>query len=672
MMRAKAIALALVATLAVNLFDRDVAADCAAPPVPVPGLSGPPVWLPPAPGSTGWRAQLQDPRWAAGPVHAFSICGPAASCTGASSQQALYRFVYTGTTLYVSFQAIADPDGTDGTDAVYFGITDGAGGAGAHLFQIPLDTGSTASPCTTTAGVFSDGPCPIPTSSGLINYYKTLNRSAATPVWAAQPGPPGWLKKVATWPTGTPNVAWAVTLKIDVGLAGITGPTNMFYGTGIQLSAGPPAAVIYLTSSSQPSATNLAIGPGIPAGVKITDWTAFDPLGNACPAGITISSNSVGVLSGGSLTNTVNTCPGAGPCANTFRVEAQNVPAGAASFALRTRIRVADWGSTIADPNAPWIDFGIPPDVFVKDPTYFTSPTWAWTQSGSTVDIDYLCSVTAGARYCPLLPGSTLQHQCILVEIAPSPDAVGTPGFNIQPPAAVYRNMEFGTLSTLREPATINLKGLQKITHAAMDRDVYIYVDTQNMPPPMRTPLEIAQWPLPIARAYAMHPPAVPQPNPDGAKRGNPPGPLDLPLLTGDQALAQVYPTYRVFVYYDSGKTVTVGTKVQKVLVPMVPFGFYLNHPGKFFGFRHGLDFLDGLATEIAPNFYVIHVANEGAVHIRTNVSTEDKPVEPQRPPPCRCNCDVVGASEWSPLSIGVAALGASLLFLRARRRRRP
>jgi hypothetical protein len=609
-------------------------------------------------------------------VHSFAV-----TSAGGTQQQALYRFVYTSGSLYVSIQAISDADGTDGVDAVYFGITEGTGGAGAHMLQLPLDTGDPPSPC---ASVFHDGACPIPTNSALINYYKTLNRTAATPVWTAQASPPSWLKNVATWPTGTPSVAWAVTLQIDVAAAGFTGATNMFFGTGIQMS---PGTIVYLTSSSQPSAANPPIGgvgSGVPAGVVITDWVPFDPLGNTCPAGISISSSSFGIPSGGTLTNQVNTCPippnpPGTTCTNTFRVEAQNVPAGAAPWSLRTRIRVADWGSTIADPNAPWIDFGIPPDIFVKPASYFTTaPGWAWSPTGSTVDIDYTCQLSPGARYCPQLPGSTQQHQCMLVEIAPSPDAVGTPGFNIQPPAAVYRNMDFGTLSSLHEPATISLKGLQKITNTAVDRDIYIFVDTHNMPPHGRAPIEINQNDLERARLYALHPPPIPKRNPDMAKQsaasqGNPPGLLDLPLLTGDQALTQAYPTYRVYVYYDSGKTVTVKGKVEKTLVPMVPFGFFLDHKGAFYGFKHALEFLDGQAKEIAPNFYVIHMKNEGELHVKTNVSAEEHPLgEPPPPPPhtVRCTCDMVQATGWSPLAIGLTGLLTSGLVLRARRRK--
>src|SRR5579872_1074941 len=164
----KRVVAGLVAALAVNLYvsAAHAAPDCAQPPVVVPGLSGPPVWLPPTPGSTAWRAQLQDPRWAGGPVYTFGdVVGGAA----ADQFDAQYRFVYQGNKLFVSIQVLVDSDGIDGTDAAYFGITDGTGAAGAHLFEMPLDTGDPPSPCASVVNDLSTGGhCPIPTSTGLI------------------------------------------------------------------------------------------------------------------------------------------------------------------------------------------------------------------------------------------------------------------------------------------------------------------------------------------------------------------------------------------------------------------------------------------------------------------------------------------------------------------------
>jgi len=626
------------------------------------------VWLPPSPGSTAWRAQLNDPRWAGGPVSFFSF-----QRGGSFTDQydAQYRAVYAGNNLYVTIQVLTDPDGADLSDAVYFGITEGTGGSGAHLFEIPPEPSTTA-PVTDPSGtVPHDAVFPRANTTGLINYYMTLDRSVAAPSWSAAAAPPPWLKNVATW-LSSPGVNWAITLQIDTSARAITGPVQLFFGTRISM---PASTTVVLTTSSQADATHPAIGD-TPAKTVITDWANFDALGNACPAGITISSNSIGVLSGGSLTNAVNTCPGS-TCTNQFRVEAQNVPASISStpFAIRTRLRVADWGATIADPNAPWEDFGIPANVFTEPSSAFTNPPWIWTPSGTVVDMDYTCSLVGGHTYCPWLTNAVAsgqQHQCMLAEISLAP---GVTGGTIQTPA-VYRNMEFGTLSALHQEAKITLKGLQKALGVAGDRDVYLYVQTKNLPAQSRSPMELPERELVAARGYATHPPAVPARS-IGRGQQPPPATTNLPLLTGDQALGEVYPTYRVLAYYDSGRTIKVRGKLHKVLTPMVPFGFYLDHKGTFYGFSHSLEFLGANAREIAPNFYVVHVASEGDVRVRTNISAEEQPIGAPPPPPpppphtVRCSCNLAESRGWSPLAVGLAGLVATGLALRLRRRGR-
>jgi hypothetical protein len=687
MRRSCSLTVAIATAFLVAVFSLDASANCVQPPVVLPGLSGGPVWLPPTPGSTAWRAQLQDPRWSGGPVTFFSALSGG---TLSDEFDAQYRVVYQGNNLFVSIQTVIDPSAPNLTDAVYFGITGGTASSGAYLFEIAPDT--TDPPVSDPTGtVQHDTAFPIPNSNGYITYFTTLNRTVATPSWCqaypaslpagcppALPNPPAFLKNVATW-TNSPGVQWAVTLQIDT-TAIAAGPVQMFFGSRINTS---PGTTVILTSSPQFSASNPEIGD-TPAGASVTGWLNFDPLGNACPGGITISPSTVGVWNGSTITNAVNTCPippnpPGTTCTNKFRVEAQNVPAGAPVFGVIPRIRVADWGSMIADPNAPWIDFGIPANVFTQPQSYFTgNPQWAWTPSGATtVDIDYTCALNPGARYCPAVPGSTQPHQCMLFEIGIAPGVTGA-GWNIQT-AAVFQNMEFGTLSKLSEPARITLKGLQALTGAAADRDIYVYLQTQNLPPHGRAPMELPEREMASAQQYSMHPPPIPRARVDikggQAPTGATPGLLDLPLLTGDQALASVYPTYRVFPYYDSGKTMVVKGKTQKILVPMTPFGLYLDHKGTFYGFNHSLEFLDANAEEVAPHFYRIHMRNEGEIHVRTNVSAEEQPPGVQPPPPVdhghHCDCRMVGTPGWSLPSIGAVGLGVVALALRSRRRRR-
>jgi hypothetical protein len=697
----------LAAAVSVSSLARDAIADCAHPPVALPGLSGVPVWLPsplwtPAT-ATNWRGQLNDPRWAGGPMQFFQN-----QTGGGFSDQydAQYRVVYAPNTISIAIQARVDPNGIDGSDFVYFGISQ-PGSTVAHLFAIQPDNGTPA--VTDPTGLVPhDAAFPRPNSTATVTYYKTLNTAVATgwcelyplsspatgtgPCGAAMAGPPPWLQNVATWTSspGLDSTGWAVTLQIDTSSSGLGAngqPVQMFFGTAIELTSPPTATMVRLTSAPQ---TGTLVG-ATPANAAIATWTSFSALGGACPAGIEIQPTTVGVWdpTAMALTNAVNTYPTMTPpcptCTNQFRVDVQNVPAAGTTghpgpFAVRARIRVADWGATIADPNAPWDDFGIPAEVFSEPQSYFTAAGgWAWSQSGSTATIDYTCTVQGANRYCPFL-ASTTRHQCMLVEIGvdPAATASGAPGWNVQT-AAVYRNMEFGTASTLSEPATISLKGLQKASGVAADRDVYLYVETSNMAAPGLKSMALAQQRLTAARQYAMNPPPVP-PSVRGdnvSARASVASPdiLSLPLLTGDQALTEAYPTYRVLPYYDSGKTVLVKGVAQKLLVPMAPFGFHVNHAGTLYGFTHSLRGLDAEIREIAPNFFVVHMRNEGVIHVQTTIRAEETP--PGQPPGVtpvehgHCNCDVVGAGRWPPLGIALGALGAITLLVRSRRRRR-
>jgi hypothetical protein len=296
----------------------------------------------------------------------------------------------------------------------------------------------------------------------------------------------------------------------------------------------------------------------------------------------------------------------------------------------------------------------------------------------------------------------------MLAEISLAPGISGA-GWTIQQ-AAAYRNMEFGPLSKWSVPATITLRGLQKVTGAAADRDVYLYVETHNLPPRGREPIQLSHADLAAARAYSLKPPprpptgkgGRPPPNAEAGRTGPAPGKpvappvppvpptlLELPLLTGEQALTQVFPTYRILAYYDSGKTTTIKGKVQKVLIPMAPFGFYMSHEGPFFGFSHKLEFLDAQWQEIAPNLYLVHVGNEGSFRVKTSVEAEEQVFTPPPPPtganppppppttpplpPTRtqCSCDMVRSTPLSPAAFLAGGLGLAVLFIRVRRRKR-
>src|SRR5690606_1597016 len=153
-----------------------------------------------------------------------------------------------------------------------------------------------------------------------------------------------------------------------------------------------------------------------------------------------------------------------------------------------------------------------------------------------------------------------------------------------------------------------------------------------------------------------------------------------------EQLLDSVWPTYRVRVYYDSGRTITVGETKRPVLVPMVPFGYRLRHEGPFYGITHALAGGPGVGLErIAQDWYKVRIKSEGAVEVVTRVTAEEKPQRipsgcPTCPPcpecrveprPGSCWCSVVVPARSGELGPYAGALFALAVVLGDRRRRR-
>ncbi|HEX6274998.1 MAG TPA: hypothetical protein VFZ53_18275, partial [Polyangiaceae bacterium] len=531
---------------------------------------------------------------------------------------------------------------------------------------------------------------------------------------AVAPATTGWLQKVATWRQS--GSTWAITFRVDLTQFGyalpITANIPIFLGSRHTPSVGSAVPLPNITTDT------VAAGESIVPGNKV-NWTTYTPptAPGGCPAGVTISPSNVGVWNGASLTGSVGICPGSAGCpgrTHTFRAQPQNVPDGKV---VRTKMRLANFGSVIGDwPNADW-------EVIPGsgDPLVDATPATGWTftaGSGGVATADFLCGIVGGAQYCPVLSNVPAQpDQCLLVELG-NPPATNELKFQHK---AVYRNLWFTTLSTVTKPARISIKGLQKSTGVPMDRDVYLYVQTANMPAHSDTPMTLPQRTMAVVRRYAENrPPQPPYQDPKGGK--NPPkgdltrkppfvlpqnfapishaaiahvpdvgaaqNPLAVPTLSDDQALGLVWPTYKVHVYYDSGKKVTMGGVERIVMVPMVPFGFYLNHVGTFYGFSHALTGLDGVElVPVAPNWYKVRIKNEGAIRVQTSITAEER-MRSSSPPcptcvdPCKnckvhhggnCHCRVVGGSsprgfEW--VFGGLAAVVAASLVRRRRRRR--
>jgi hypothetical protein len=771
--RLASLAIAMVMSLAGGAR----AQQCILGPVALPGLSGPPEWED-FDASGFWRPELHDPRWSGAPLDFLSFVP--GSGLPAWSEEVGIRVVANGPILYVSFQANSDDLGPNADDYVYIGLTDG--GTGGVALRIAADLGGTAiaaPPAPPPPNVLiADSPAPrhINAATGITTWTSTDGTT-----WpSSSSAQPTWLK-AAVWdrPSGSPR--WAVTLRLDLSPTGLNvtpGNMRMFFGATVNKSTGD---ILVGNATPKTASDPDRVGDSIIPS-HVSNWVDHYYPGTICTNGVSLVPTDVGVwsgpagsYSGGTLTNRI--CAGAGgtgTCAastgvNTFRVTARKVDnsAGIATHAIRARVRIADWGSQVPYWNSGrWTDVARPnaagtaptgTGIFNASASALNSFGWTWLtpvdagDGTSAVTIDYTCSKQGSDSYCPKLADETQAHQCILVELGQPP-----PGAGVTPPFlmrnnAVFRNMNFENLSVSDVPATISLAGLKDVLGAAeaKDRDVYLYVESTNLPPHQERALWLPTKDMELTKALAERVFAIPtvpgkylptkptkvlQPGSvatvtrekpqlaptvirepvlpkeilakqrlaiettnrlalSQAKLSN-----GLPIrqalaMQRDQLLDTTWPTYRIRVYYDSGKTIIANKKTQRVLVPMVPFGYRFNHDGALYGFSQALSAMPGVTVQpIGTNWFKLEMKSEGTSGIRTRVVAEEvpktsgqtttglpttvatpcptcptcpKPVEPG----AHCNCRVAGLqrSGWLPL-VSMLTLG-SMLLLRRRRR---
>jgi MYXO-CTERM domain-containing protein len=276
---------------------------------------------------------------------------------------------------------------------------------------------------------------------------------------------------------------------------------------------------------------------------------------------------------------------------------------------------------------------------------------------------------------------------------------------------SVYRNMDYDVSSELQRTAEINIAGLKALP-GTTHRDVYLYVKTVNMPAPtgkeMFLPKEAMQRAARIAKnppRRPMAPPATPDAEKNPAVAVKPSAvrtaavtaaaakaiaatqaaapPLD-PDLAKDsyEHMVDSWPTYEVHVYHDTGKYVIVHGKKYKLLEPQVPFGYFVDHDGPFFGFEHSIEGVEGAKLEkIGPDFYRLTIANDRSAKVKTRIAALEEP--PKQEPPCcpkpppvkveikpRCYCSTPGASGGRSLVGWALALGVGLLAAARQRRR--
>lgn len=570
------------------------AQECLLPPAWVPGLSGAPTWFA---GSAGVavRPELDDPRWGGAPIRKFPTDPTGAD---AAFRHVMY-VVYEGGSyqyiLSVTLQALFDDNGASANDAVYFGISNalGAGSASqARLVRIRPSLLSSVNPSAPSEyTVFSCDGVPSGTWQ---DCWSSADGSA-----------PSWLTEMGTWrgymPASNPENAklggsvWGVAFKINLSALGLdpSSQFRVFRAVDIEMSGGN---LVHHTDPKGISSSWMQSSIPVPANPYATSngWVPFDPIGNYCVDGANLSWPQIGVLeSGSSLGSNIQTS-----LPNTFRAQPD---VSGLTFLERGRLlatfSIANWGATIADPTAPW-------DVFSYDQP--------WVEA--TQSMDYSCVQAVGApNRCPQLGVGQASHQCIQVQLRSAGADVPFAS------AAAYRNMDFVTLSSLSREATISIEGLQAITGVARDRDVYLYVQKRNMPSQSNESLVLDGEALWGAREAAEVPP-VPNIGSDGPV-------VVRPTQSPHQILLSTWPSYVVHPYYDTSETIAGRGAVLKQVVPMIPFGYFAEHRGRFYGFADSLQGAQGVVVEqLSEDLYKVRVPNESAVKVVTTLVAAEVP----------------------------------------------
>jgi hypothetical protein len=665
-------ALTIGLSFTTNLSNTHALSPCATGPVSVPGLNGPPNWdsgnLAGPANPDGGFMKLHDPRWGGAPLVTFGNVGGAG--------EAEYRILYHGDYIYVSMHALAPSTQTGLPNRVYFGMTHGAG-ADDLAFLVAVDAAAGAGPG---------------------NVAQAFRRVDAATGWQVA-NAPGDLSGAVDFAFETdsyfweaePGVAWAANLKIKVrgvdgfNIPGTTGDVRTVLAMDWNL-----ADTIVQYSTPQVLASTPVIASSLPIPSNPTQWFRFKKPGAACTGGVVLNWDDIRTTHpDGFKLYTDN--PASDPDVNTFVL----TPSGIAGRALinppwplRVKLSIADWGAQVADAsNSEW--------TAIHGTEAATAPTdtpsswsWAWDGGGAGplagssdgATINFTCTKQSPSdAFCPKLskmptPGDTAaeiarkHHQCVLAELRPDPNPANTNPDLSFTNAAAYRNMDFVQLSTFSRDAKISVKGLEKLLKDKKQRELYLVVQKRNMPAHGSEPLTLPGKTLADLKRFVQHPSPSPYHPQDkrsaellkatsarlsatlfGDKNMDSKQfakaiealPFEYSSASSHELLASTFPTYMMHVYYDTGRTTQRGEKAYPIYAPLVPFGYFLEHEGEFFGFNEETLGLESTELKsLGDNLFKLSLKNEAATWIQTKIIAEEKKRD-ETPTGTKCDCDL-------------------------------
>ncbi len=585
--------------------------------VPGEGGSGPPDWWSGAAWTgTATSSFLEDPRWRGALGHMVM-------------DKERFRVVVENTGgvhyLVMSWEVRGDA-GPGAGDQLTFGVWDDDSATG-NIYRL---TRNTAVETPDVGAVFD----PVPASSAFAGRIFKSAGALGSVTWSGtSAGPPyalpAWLTDDVRvdvdciMPPSTGCDTWAFRIRAKIDPAANTADATP---SGIKISnATPPATrnfrfwyeiqdggAIGTTLYSFPSGLAVANEAGLlfpdPNGWKQAQ------LGSSasCDGDILFNSGDVYVNTVGS--NQLDFT------SNTFHATPKNNVAGTtiSTSEIKAKYRIANWGSA-----------------------GFNSPAWTTTciaagsgpLVGPGIDFDLACTWT-GFDACPYRPaghacgptaGTKDRHQCVQVDL----DILTSTNHYVFSAQSVYRNMNFDVNSTLVRQATIDIKGLGPMPGGATNRDVFLYVHTRNLP--ARIGDDPSARPAPLAGDQAANRPGnilpprqrfkeleLPAIGPIGTKES---ARIQAAVQAGKLTLEQVeqiMPTYIVYVWHDTGRTLATAAGPSKILEAQPSFGLFLAHDGALEGWKHQLTAAGGVL--VGPNLYKFSPPNDSTFPVTITI----------------------------------------------------
>ena len=601
----------------------------------VPYLSGNPNWWDDSLSQPDYWPDINDPRWRGSFSHT-----PVPA--GAATAHVTFRTLRNPTDVYMAWIVSVDPC-IDQYEELWLGLSPSGTGGGTDDMLLQIIPFSSAN-----SDIPDPAGDPLPAHAGVIVMTRTGSGN-----WTASGSVPTWLESANTDVRvirkcysdpcdGTGS--WAVLMKIP-----LQAPPN---GINLATSFDFWFAVMVTHTSGEDANGNGILDPGedldgdgvldLPLVVEYdypsvldyndvlvatdtTGWQAArrdkNPTDAGCIQGITLVSSDIGTVDSAgdcvpatTLSTDMKIDDGAGgPGTIVYCARPQNDGADIGTNDINATFRLANWGST-SRLTGTWDAINIPNcSLPTSDPTRACNNAPISKGNKGAITYEWKLSKAQACAYdvpshpvdCTGEPPPTKDdHQCMLVELR------GIPGVSI-PISSVARNMDFVKASTFVRDAEISVPG---------PRDVFLYVQTNNMPPPpQKSGLSLKQdtasgritdFPMDMGSTNVTNQPFEP--------------PADTPPLEKSpyEELRDSEPTYQVHAFHDTGEVVNLRGKNYKLLKPQTSFGYFVNHEGQLTGWKHKLE---GAQEIIAGKYYKVGVPASGKATVTTSIEAVEQ-----------------------------------------------